>query len=166
MKTKALEDLFHDTLRDIYYAERKILKALPKMARAADSADLSAGFLKHRDETEGQVERLVQVFEIIGKRAQGKTCPAIDGLLEEGDEVMESLKGMPALDAGLVAAAQAVEHYEIARYGTLLRWAGDLGYAEAAALLQATLNEESATDTALTELAEGGINQSALAQAA
>ena len=125
MADKNLESLFYDGLKDIYYAERKILKALPKMARGASTDELRQAFEKHKEETEGQVERLQQVFEIFGKRAQGKTCPAIDGILEEGEEVLDEYKGTPALDAGLVAAAQAVEHYEIARYGTLKRWAAD-----------------------------------------
>ena len=119
MAEKTLNDLFYDGLKDIYYAERKILKALPKMARGAQSEELKAAFKKHQEETEGHVERLQQVFEIIGKRAQGKTCPAIDGILEEGEEMLDEFKGQPALDAALVAGAQAVEHYEIARYGTL-----------------------------------------------
>ena len=166
MKQKMLEDLFLDTLKDIYYAERKIVRALPKMTKATQSEDLRAAFTRHRDETEVQIERLQEVFELLGKRAQGKTCPAIDGILEEGDEIMETLNGSPALDAGLIAAAQAVEHYEMARYGTLARWAEMLGMAEAAKLLQLTLSEETATDEALTTLAEGGINATAMQAAA
>jgi ferritin-like metal-binding protein YciE len=162
MKNSTLEGLFHETLKDIYYAERKILKTLPKMARSAQSPDLKAAFEKHRDETEGQIERLQQIFEMIGKRAQGKTCPAIDGIIEEGEEVMESFKGLPALDAGLVAAAQAVEHYEMARYGTLRAWANSLGMNDAAALLEQTLAEETQTDENLTQLAEGSVNDAAL----
>jgi ferritin-like metal-binding protein YciE len=158
---KTLEDLFYGTLKDIYYAERKILKALPKMAKGAESPDLKAAFEKHRDETEGQVERLQQVFEMISKRAQGSTCPAIDGIIEEGEEVLEDFKGSPALDAGLISAAQAVEHYEITRYGTLRRWAEELGKADAAKLLDQTLGEESMTDEALTKLAETAANQKA-----
>ena len=119
MGDKTLNDLFYEQLKDIYYAERKILKALPKMARGAQAEDLKAAFKKHQEETQGHVERLQEVFEILGKRATGKTCPAIDGILEEGDEALDEFKGQPALDAALVAAAQAVEHYEIARYGTL-----------------------------------------------
>ena len=157
-KEKVLEDLFYDTLKDIYYAEKKILKALPKLARGAQSEDLKAAFKKHRDETEGQVERLQQVFEILGKRAQGKTCPAIDGIVEEGEEILDEYKGSAALDAGLVSAAQAVEHYEITRYGTLRRWAEELGLSDAAELLSQTLKEESATDDALTALAEASAN--------
>lgn len=164
MKTAYLESLFYDGLRDIYYAERQILKALPKMMRAAQSPELKAAFDKHKTETETQVERLTQVFEMMGKRAQSKTCPAIDGILEEGTEVMESYKGSPALDAGLVAAAQAVEHYEIARYGTLASWATVLGMADAATLLQETLDEETATDEALTMLAEDQVNDAAVSE--
>ena len=163
---KGLEDLFLDGLKDIYYAEKKILKALPKMAKGAQTEEVSAAFEKHRMETEGQVERLTQVFEILGKRAQGKTCPAIDGILEEGEEILEEYKGTSALDAGLVAAAQAVEHYEIARYGTLVAWAGTMGMTDAEELLQATLDEEMATDEALTALGEGGVNNAALQEAA
>jgi ferritin-like metal-binding protein YciE len=162
MKNSTLEGLFHETLKDIYYAERKILKALPKMARSAQSPDLKVAFEKHKDETEGQIERLQQIFEMMGKRAQGKTCPAIDGIIEEGEEVMDSFKGLPALDAGLVAAAQAVEHYEMARYGTLRAWANSLGMADAAALLEQTLAEETQTDENLTQLAETSVNDAAL----
>lgn len=166
MKTANLEQMFHDQLRDVYYAERKILRALPKMARATQSQELKAAFEKHRGETEAQIERLQQVFELLGKRAQGKTCPAIDGIIEEGEEVMESYKGSPALDAGLIASAQAVEHYEIARYGTLRSWAGVLGMTEAVELLQATLAEETATDEALTSLADSSVNEEAARSAA
>ncbi len=166
MATKTLEDLFHETLKDIYYAERKILKALPKMARGAQDEKLKAAFLQHKEETEGQVERLQQVFEIIGKRPRAKTCPAIDGIVEEGEEIMEEFKGSPALDAGLLAAAQAVEHYEISRYGTLRAWAQQLGYKDAVKLLEETLAEESKTDEALTKLAEKAVNAAAQKQAA
>ena len=161
-KQKKLEDLFLDTLKDIYYAERKILKALPKMARGAQSDKLKQAFEKHRDETEGHVERLQQVFEMLDKRAQGKTCPAIDGIIEEGEEIMEEFKDTPALDAGLVAAAQAVEHYEITRYGTLKRWAEMLGMQDAAKLLDQTLAEESKTDKALAAFADSSANQKAM----
>lgn len=162
MSTKTIENLFHDMLKDIYYAEKKILKTLPKMASAAQSPKLSAAFEKHRGETEEQVERLEQVFEIFGKRPQGKTCPAIDGILEEGAEIMESFKGSPALDAGLIAAAQAVEHYEIARYGTLKCWAQLMGLTKAVALLDETLQQEGKTDEDLTKLAETQSNEKAL----
>ncbi|MBZ9605802.1 YciE/YciF ferroxidase family protein [Phyllobacterium chamaecytisi] len=163
MVEKTLETLFHETLKDMYYAERKILKALPKMERAAAHPDLKAAFEKHRMETEVQVERLQQVFEIFGKRAQGKTCDAIEGIIAEAEQIMDDFKGQPAIDAGLASSAQAVEHYEIARYGTLARWAGDLGLKDAKALLVATLNEEEATDKALTTLAEASLNPSAKA---
>ncbi|ATI79863.1 YciE/YciF ferroxidase family protein [Sphingobium yanoikuyae] len=166
MADKTLDDLFHDTLRDIFYAEKKILKGLTKMARAAQLPELKAAFEKHYDETEGQVERLEKVFDIIGKRARGKTCPAIDGILEEGDEIASDYKGTSALDAGLVSAAQAVEHYEIARYGTLRRWAQMLGLTDAVSLLEATLAEESATDEALSALAEQMANEQAAEAAA
>ncbi|RWN64316.1 ferritin-like domain-containing protein [Mesorhizobium sp.] len=165
-KAKGLEDLFHDGLKDVYYAERKILAALKKMAKGAESDQLTAAFEKHRDETEAQIERLQQVFEIFGKRAQGKTCPAIDGIIEEGQEVLEEFKEAPALDAGLVAAAQAVEHYEIARYGTLITWAGLLGLKDAVPLLEETLEEEKATDEALTQLGEASVNERAMQEAA
>ncbi|WP_415392559.1 ferritin-like domain-containing protein [Paracoccus sp. SJTW-4] len=165
MPDKVLDDLFHDTLKDIYYAERQILKALPKMARGAQSDHLRQAFEKHRDQTETHVERLRQVFDIIGKSPRGKTCPAIDGIIEEGEEVMAAFKGSPALDAGLIAAAQAVEHYEIARYGTLRQWARQLGLDDAAALLDETLTEESDTDELLTEIAESEANVEAAAPA-
>jgi len=163
---KQLDELFHDTLKDIYYAEKKILSALPKMAKAAQNADLRAAFEKHKDETEGQVARLEQVFELIEEKPQGKKCAAIEGILEEGQEIIKEYKGSPALDAGLVSAAQAVEHYEIARYGTLRTWAEEMGLDDAAKLLQETLDEEEATDQSLTELAEAVVNQEAQAEAA
>jgi ferritin-like metal-binding protein YciE len=158
---KQLDELFHDTLKDIYFAEKKILSTLPKMAKAAQSEDLKAAFEKHREETEGQVDRLEQVFELIDKKPQGKTCAAIVGITDEGAEIMDEYKGSPALDAGLLAAAQAVEHYEISRYGTLRTWAEELGLTDAVPLLQATLDEEKATDEALTEIAEDVVNQEA-----
>jgi ferritin-like metal-binding protein YciE len=163
---KKLDDLFHDTLKDIYYAEKKILTALPKMAKAAQNEDLKAAFEKHEGETEEQVARLEKVFETIDEKPQGKKCPAIDGIIDEGKEIMEEYKGSPALDAGLLSAAQAVEHYEITRYGTLVTWANELGNQEAAQLLKATLGEEEATDEALSELAETCVNQEAQSQAA
>ena len=160
-KQKTLQDLFHDTLKDIYFAEKRILGALPKMAKAAQSDDLRAAFKKHEGETEKQVERLEEVFDLIGEPARGKTCPAIIGIIEEGQEIMKDYKGTPALDAGLLSAAQSVEHYEIARYGTLKTWADELGLAEAVELLNETLAEEKTTDEALTELAETVVNQEA-----
>ncbi len=162
-KEKALKDLFHDTLKDIYFAEKKILTALPKLAKAANSAALRAAFEKHAGETEGQVGRLEQVFEELGEAPKGKTCDAIMGLIEEGQEIMKEYKGAPALDAGLLAAAQAVEHYEISRYGTLKTWAEELGLRRSVDLLDATLKEESATDKALTQIAETTVNQHAQA---
>lgn len=160
-KQKMLEDLFHDTLKDIYFAEKKILATLPKMAKAAQSVELKAAFTKHRTETEGHVARLERVFAIIDKKPQGKTCAAIVGITDEGAEIMEEYKGSPALDAGLLAAAQAVEHYEISRYGTMRTWAEELGLKEAVALLEATLKEEKATDEALTGIATSVVNQQA-----
>ena len=165
MVQPTLDTLFHDGLRDILYAERKALQALRKMSRAAQSEELKAAFDTHREETEGQVQRLQQVFETIGKRAQGKTCAAMDGIAEEAEEVMEEYKGAPALDAGLLAAAQANEHYEIARYGTLASWARQLGNEEAARLLGETLEEEKRTDEILTGLAESVLNAAAQAPA-
>jgi ferritin-like metal-binding protein YciE len=158
---KELKDLFLDTLKDIYFAEKKILTALPKMAKAAQSEKLRAAFEKHEAETEGQVERLEQVFASIDETAKGKTCDAIMGILEEGKEVMGEYKGMPALDAGLLAAAQAVEHYEISRYGTLKCWANELGYRDAVKLIDATLAEEKNTDGTLTQIAEAEVNRHA-----
>ena len=158
---KTLRDLFHDTLKDIYFAEKKILGALPKMAKAAQSEQLRAAFEKHEAETEDQVERLEQVFKEIDQTPRGKTCEAIVGIIAEGQEVMKDYKGKPALDAGLLAAAQAVEHYEISRYGTLKTWASELGLTEAVKLLGATLTEEKKTDEALSKLAESSVNQHA-----
>lgn len=155
---KTLNDLFHDTLKDIYFAEKQILKALPKMARATRSEEGKAGFLQHRGETQGQIERLEQVFEMLGKPARGKTCEAIQGIIAEGEEIMEEYKGTVALDAGLISSAQAVEHYEIARYGTLKAWAKQLGMKDAIPLLEANLQEEIATDLKLTALGESSAN--------
>ncbi len=162
---KKLNQLFHDTLKDIYFAEKKILSTLPKMAKAAHSAELKAAFEKHHRETEGHVARLEQVFASINQKAQGKTCAAIVGITDEGAEIMEEYKGSPALDAGLLAAAQAVEHYEMSRYGTLRTWAEELGLRKAVTLLEATLKEEKATDEALTQIAETVVNQEAQAAA-
>jgi ferritin-like metal-binding protein YciE len=162
---KKLDQLFHDTLKDIYFAEKKILSTLPKMAKAAHSEELKAAFEKHHRETEGHVARLEQVFAAIDQKPQGKTCAAIVGITDEGAEIMEEYKGSPALDAGLLAAAQAVEHYEMSRYGTLRTWADELGLTKAATLLEATLKEEKATDEALTQIAETVVNQEAQAAA-
>ena len=162
-KDKHLNDLFLDTLKDIYFAEKQILRALPKMAKAAQSDKLRAAFEKHHGETEGQVERLEQIFELLDKPARGKTCDAIQGILDEGKEIMDEYKGCEALDAGLIAAAQAVEHYEISRYGTLKQWALQLGMKDAARLLDETLQEEKKTDVSLTTLAEASVNLAAAA---
>jgi ferritin-like metal-binding protein YciE len=160
---KKLDDLFLDTLKDIYFAEKKILTALPKMAKAAQSADLKAAFEKHEGETEGHVARLEQVFKALGQPPKGKTCDAIVGIIDEGKEIMEEYEDTPALDAGLLAAAQAVEHYEISRYGTLKTWAAELGHTDVVKLLDATLGEERKTNGALTQLAENEVNQHAQA---
>jgi ferritin-like metal-binding protein YciE len=150
---KTLDDLFLETLKDIYYAEKKLVTTLPKMAKAAQDQKLAEGFLMHAEETEGHVERLERVFELIGKPARGKTCDAILGIVEEGKSIMEDFKDTIALDAGLVAAGQAAEHYEIARYGALRTWAQQLGFKEAVTLFDQTLAEEKAADKKLTELA-------------
>lgn len=164
-ESKALDDMYFDMLKDIYYAEKQVLKVLPKMAKVAQSATLKAAFLAHKTETEGQIERLSEVFELAGKPPRGKTCDAILGILEEGKTVMETYADSPALDAGLIAAAQAVEHYEIARYGTLRAWALQLGMKEAADLLGATLAEETKTDLSLSKLA-ALVNRTGLSKAA
>jgi ferritin-like metal-binding protein YciE len=161
MADKDLNDLFLDTLKDIYYAEKQIYKSLPKMAKAANSDKLRAAFEKHEGETEVQIERLEKIFEILGKAARGKKCDAIEGILDEGKEIMEEYEGAPALDAGLLAAAQAVEHYEISRYGTLKTWANQLGLTQAVKLLDQTLAEEKKTDEALSTLAETAVNAEA-----
>lgn len=153
-REKTLEDLFVDTLKDIYYAEKRILKTLPKMAKGAESPKLKKGFEKHFAQTEGQIERLEQVFEIFGQPARGKKCDAIEGIIAEGDTIMKEFKGTAALDAGLISSAQAVEHYEITRYGTLRRWAEMLGKRNAASLLDRSLKEESQTDEQLNMIAE------------
>jgi ferritin-like metal-binding protein YciE len=158
---KQLDELFHDTLKDIYFAEKKILATLPKMAKAAQAGDLKKAFETHKTQTEGHVERLEKIFSMIEKKPQGKTCDAIIGITDEGAEIMEEYKGSPALDAGLLAAAQAVEHYEISRYGTMKAWATELGLDEAAELLGETLDEEKETDELLTELAESAVNREA-----
>ena len=160
-KEKNLSDLFVETLKDTYYAEKALLKALPKMAKAAESDQLRKAFETHRDQTETQVERLEKVFEMCGTRARTKTCDAIIGIIEESKDVMEEFRGTDALDAGLIAAAQAAEHYEISRYGALKTWAGQLGMRDAARLLDETLNEEKQTDRLLTEMAESSANKKA-----
>jgi ferritin-like metal-binding protein YciE len=160
-KQKYLKDLFHDTLKDIYFAENKILKTLPKMAKAANDQGLQKAFQQHEKQTREHVTRLEKVFKIIGEKPKAKTCDAINGITDEGAEIMKEYKKSPALDAGLLAAAQAVEHYEISRYGTLKTWAEELGHADAVSLLDETLNEEKETDQKLTELAESAVNAEA-----
>jgi ferritin-like metal-binding protein YciE len=161
---KSLDDLFLHFLRDVYYAERQISKALPKMAKAAQSEQLKQAFTHHREETQHQIERLQQVFEAVGKRAQGVTCEAINGLVEETEELLEEAREPSAVrDAGLIACAQAVEHYEMARYGALIAWARALGHKEAIALFQATLDEEKKADTLLNQIAGSEINSQAKA---
>lgn len=162
----SLELLFLDGLRDIFFAERKIVTALPRMIAAAQSKDLRAAFEKHLEETKTHISRLQQAFELMGKRPQAKPCAAIEGILTEGDEVAEAFKGTAAIDAALIAAAQAVEHYEMARYGTLAQWAITLGQNDVADLLDQTLTEETATDDALSELAATSVNEFALVGAA
>ena len=159
--TKSLQDLFVHLLKDMYYAEKQILKTLPKMAKKADSKDLRQAFEHHLKETEGQVERLEQVFALCELKPAGKTCPAIKGIIEEGAEDMKEAKDPDVLDAGLIADAQAVEHYEIARYGTMVAWAKQLGMNDAASLLQQTLDQEYNADRTLTKLAEGSLNRQA-----
>jgi len=159
--SKNLQDLFHETLKDIYFAEKKILASLPKMAKAAHDSDLRAAFEKHEQETEGQVERLEKVFTLIEQPVRGKTCEAVNGIAEEAKDIMKEFKDSPALDAGLIASAQAVEHYEISRYGTLKAWAEELGLEEAVGLLEQTLQEEKKTDQALNELALSSLNMEA-----
>jgi ferritin-like metal-binding protein YciE len=160
-EAKQLDTLFHDTLKDIYFAEKKILATLPKMEKAAQAGELKKAFAKHRTETEGHVARLEKVFAIIDKKPQAKTCDAIVGITDEDAKIMKEYKGSPALDAGLLAAAQAVEHYEISRYGTMKTWAQELGLHDAIRLLDQTLLEEKKTDEALTEIAKTAVNQRA-----
>lgn len=165
MSQRNLDTLFHETLKDIYYAERKIGAALRKMAKAANDPDLKAAFEMHEQETHAQYERLTEVFSAIGKQPRGKTCDAIEGIIAEATEIMDEFKDSPALDAGLLAAAQAVEHYEIARYGTLKTWAQQLGLTDAVGLLNETLQEEVATDKILSRLAKS-VNSKAQDKAA
>lgn len=159
---KNLEDLLHGLLQDVYFAEKQLLKTLPKMAKKASSKELAKAFTTHRDQTEGQIERLDQAFEMLGKKPRGKKCDAILGIIAEGKEVMEEAEDEDTLDAGLIGAAQAAEHYEIARYGTLCAWAKQIGKPQLARLLHQTLEEEKQTDELLTEIAEGSVNKAAL----
>lgn len=166
MAIESMQDLFLHTVKDIYFAENQILKALPKMSAAANSAELKDAFDSHLLETEGHVERLKQVFELLGEKPAGEECPAIEGIIEESEELMEEIEDANTLDAALIAAAQAVEHYEITRYGTLVSWAGELGLDEVAALLLETLEEEHAADAKLTDLGESRINAAAIEDSA
>ncbi len=163
MSDKDLDALFYDTVRDMYYAERHILKTLPKLQEAAASDELKAAFEHHHTETEGQIKRLEQVFGLIGRKPTSKRCDAIDGILAEGDEHLEEYSGGPAADASLIASAQAVEHYEITRYGSLRRWAKMLGLPDGYDLLSESLEEESRTDELLTRIAETEANAKAAA---
>jgi ferritin-like metal-binding protein YciE len=158
---ETLKELFEETLKDIYFAEKQILKALPKMAKKTKLPALKAAFEEHAEQTKGQVERLDQVFKLLGKKASGKECPALLGLVAEAEEIMSEAKDPDVLHAGLIGCAQAVEHYEIARYGTLRAWAGQLDMPEAVKLLDATLQEEKLTDEKLTKLAMSGVNAEA-----
>ena len=159
--SKTLDDLIVHFLRDLYYAERQILRALSKMQRAVQSPKLKEAFTKHREQTEHQVERLQQAFEAMGSRARGQTCEAINGIIEEGEEILEEFQKGPVLDAALLANAQAVEHYEMTRYGSLIAWAKTLGYTDCARILQETLSEEKAADDKLTSIAESSVNRRA-----
>ena len=160
-QAKDLNALFYETLKDIYFAEKQILRALPKMAKAAQTDDLRHAFEEHRDQTQGHVDRLDQIFEMIDKPARGKTCDAILGIIEEGKEVIEDFSDTEALDPGLLAAAQSVEHYEISRYGTVKNWAADVGLKDAVPLLEATLQEEKKTDELLSRIATRSVNRHA-----
>ena len=161
MAVTSIEDLFVNELRDIYSAEKQLTRALPRMAKAAKHPDLREAFESHLEETQGQVERLEQVFESLGEKVRGKHCDGIAGIIEEGKSIMEEDFDDTTMDACLIAAGQRAEHYEMAAYGTLVAWAQAMGHTEAAKLLQQTLDEEKAADKKLSELAEGGINQSA-----
>jgi len=163
MTVKTMEDLFIETLKDIYYAEKHILKALPGMVKNASSKELKKALETHRQETKGQVDRLDQVFELFELSPRGKKCEAIEGIIAEAKEHMEEIEDPEVLDAGMIGSAQAVEHYEITRYGTLIAWAKQLGRADAIELLQANLKQEKHADALLTEIAEAAVNQKAAA---
>ncbi|WP_309083542.1 ferritin-like domain-containing protein [Chelativorans sp.] len=158
---KSMDDLFVHTLQDIYYAEKQIMKALPQMIQKASNSQLKQGFEHHLKETEGQIQNLEQVFQKMNMQAKGVNCPAIDGIIEESNEIAGEVEDPQVLDAALIAAAQAVEHYEITRYGTLVTWAEQLGHKECAELLKKNLAQEKATDQKLTQLAESRINLAA-----
>jgi ferritin-like metal-binding protein YciE len=158
---QAMEELFYAVLQDVYFAEKQLLKTLPKLAKKSTNERLQEAFTNHRDETERQVERLEKVFEAIGKKPRGKSCDAILGIIAEGQEVIDEVDDGALRDASILAAAQAAEHYEIARYGTLRAWAELLGQDEAVDLLSETLTEEKHADELLTSIADGGVNESA-----
>lgn len=160
-QNKTLENLMLDTVKDVYHAEKQILRVLPKMMKAASSEELKQALETHREETEVQVERLEKIFDMMGKSARGKTCEAILGIIDEGKVIMDDYADSDALDAGLVASNQAIEHYEISRYGTLRTWAQQLGMKDAARLFEETLEEEKKTDELLTRMAEAKANQQA-----
>jgi ferritin-like metal-binding protein YciE len=159
---KSLDDLFVHTLEDVYYAEQKITKALPKMIEKVSDPQLKAAFQTHLAETKNQIKRLEQVFEMHGESPKATTCPAIDGIVEEANEIMSDASDHEVLDAAALAAAQAVEHYEITRYGTLIAWARQLGRSDCATVLQQTLDEEKVTDLRLTQIAEARVNRIAV----
>jgi ferritin-like metal-binding protein YciE len=165
MAIKNMNDLFLHQLKDIYFAENQIVKALPKMSEKASSPELSEAFDSHLAETEEHVARLKRVFQMIGQKPQGEECPAIEGIIKEAEELMGQIDHENTLDAALIAAAQAVEHYEITRYGTLAAWAGELGLDEVSEILMQTLEEEHAADSALTELGEARINAASVDEA-
>jgi ferritin-like metal-binding protein YciE len=163
---KSMDDLFLHTLQDVYYAENQIVKALPKLIEKATNRDLTTGLRDHLRETENQVARLEQVFEKLGHKPKGVDCPAIDGLIKEADEVAGEVDDKKVLDAAIIGSAQAVEHYEISRYGTLIAWAQELGHDNVVSLLNANLKEEKAADKKLNGLAEGGVNRRATGRTA
>ena len=159
---KSMEDLFLHTLQDIYYAEHGIEKALPDMIATASDAELKRGFRAHLKQTKGQIKRLDQAFKKLGMKPQGTKCPAIEGIIDEANDIASEVDDKMVLNAALIAAAQAVEHYEITRYGTLRRWAQNLGLNDAVKLLEETLKEESKTDEDLTKLADAAVNEKAM----
>ena len=163
---KSMDDLFYNLLEDVYYAEKQLVKTLPKLAKKSTSPELEKAFMDHRSETEQHVERLERVFEMIGKKARARKCDAILGIIKEGEEVMKQADENGICDAGLLAAAQAAEHYEIARYGTLCAWAKTLGHDDALGPLHETLEEEKKADALLTSIAESGVNEAAMKEAA
>ena len=166
MAIKSMNDLLLTFMQDVYYAERQIVKALPKMVKASENQELKNALMHHREETQGQIDRLQKAFEALGKRARGQTCEAINGIIEEGEEIIEEFEAGPIRDAGIVAAAQAVEHYEMARYGTIIAWAKAVGHEDVARLMHETLEEEKKADTTLNQLAQKYLNKRAVETAA